>query len=184
MDISQYQKDRASELKRFRKEYSDLKSTYSQLLTQAVYETDTVKQAGLVKQILSTNSGLAQHVREFVQSSKGKFDPALISELTADIIRYQKEFDAIQSASDKSAALQNILNKEKIQLTELHSQFNIWLGVLLGGIVIILVLIFKTSLTQLSQAAESLMSSTSMTDSGDWSDPSLSGETLYRIAPV
>lgn len=184
MDISQYQKDRASELKKFRKEYSDLKSTYSQLLTQAVYETDTGKQAGLVKQILSTNSGLAQHVREFVQSSKGKFDPALISELTADIIRYQKEFDAIQSASDKSAALQNILNKEKIQLNELHSQFNIWLGVLLGGIVIILVLIFKTSLTQLSQAAENLVSSTSMTDSGDWSDPSLSGETLYRIAPV
>jgi hypothetical protein len=184
MDISQYQKDRAAELKRFRKEYSDLKSTYSQLLTQAVYETDPGKQAELVKQILSTNSGLAQHVREFVQSSRGKFDPALISELTADIIRYQKEFDAIQSASDKSAALQNILNREKIQLNELHSQFNVWLGVLLGGIVLILILIFRTSLRQLSQAAESLMSSTSMTDLGDFSDSALPDETLYRISPV
>jgi hydroxymethylpyrimidine pyrophosphatase-like HAD family hydrolase len=184
MDIGQYQKDRALELKKFRKEYSDLKSVYSQLLTQAVYETDTGKQAELVKQILSTNSGLAQHVREFVQSSRGKFDPALISELTADIIRYQKEFEAIQSASDKAVALQNILNKEKNQLNDLHSQFNIWLGVLLGAIVIILLLIFRTSLKQLSQAAENLMSSTSMTDSADWSDSTLPDEKLYRISPV
>jgi len=100
MDISQYQKNRSSELKKFRKEYSDLKKVYSQLLTQAVYETDTAKQAELVKQILSTNSSLAQHVREFIQTSRGKFDPAVISELSADIIRYQKEFEAIQSASD------------------------------------------------------------------------------------
>jgi hypothetical protein len=167
MDISQYQKDRASELNKFRKEYSDLKNTYSQLLTQAVYETDSGKQADLVKQILSINSGLAQHVRDFIQSSRGKFDPALISELTADIIRYQKEFDSIQSASDKAAALQNVLNKEKNELDSIHYQFNIWLGVLLGGIVIILILIFRTSLKQLSQAAESLVSSTSMTDSED-----------------
>jgi hypothetical protein len=184
MDISQYQKDRASELKKFRKEYSDLKSTYSQLLTQAVYETDPGKQAELVKQILSTNSGLAQHVREFVQSSRGKFDPALISELTADIIRYQKEFEAIQSASDKSAALQNILNREKIELNNLDSQFNIWLGILLGGIVIILVLIFKTSLSQLSQAAENLVSNTSTSDSGDLSDLNFPDEKFYRISPV
>ena len=176
MDISQYQKDRAAELKKFRKEYSDLKSTYSQLLTQAVYETDLGKQSELVKQILSINSGLAQHVREFVQNSKGKFDPALISELTADIIRYQKEFEAIQSASDKAVALQDILNKDTKDLTDLHSQFNIWLGVLLACIVIILVLIFKTSLSQLSQAAASLMSSTSTTESGDLADSGLADE--------
>ena len=181
MDISQYQKDRASELKKFRKEYADLKTRYSQLLTQAVYESDTGKQAELVKQILNTNSGLAQHVREFIQSSRGKFDPALISELTADIIRYQKEFDAIQSASDKTSALQNILNKEKTELSDLHFKFNIWLGVLLGGIVIILILIFKTSLTQLSQQAENLMSSTSMSDLGDQMLPD---EPLYMISPV
>jgi hypothetical protein len=184
MDISQYQKDRAAELNKFRKEYSDLKSTYSQLLTQAVYETDPGKQSDLVKQILSINSGLAQHVREFVQSSRGKFDPALISELTADIIRYQKEFQSIQSASDKSAALQNILNKEKNELNSLHSQFNIWLGVLLGGVVIILILIFRTSLKQMTQAAESLMSSTSMTEMEDLSMPADPDGQLYKISPV
>jgi hypothetical protein len=184
MDISQYQKERADELKKFRKEYSELRSVYSQLLMQAVYETDPGKQAELVKQILSTNSGLAQHVREFIQSSNGKFDPALISELTADIIRYQKEFKDIQTASDKTVALQNILNKEKIQLNDLHSQFNIWLWVFLGAIVVILILIFKTSLSQLSQATESLMSNTSMTDSGDLLQQSFPDERFYRISPV
>jgi hypothetical protein len=184
MDISQYQKDRASELAAFQKEYAEIKVQYTSSLTQAVFETDSTKQSELVKQVLTINSNLAQHVRDFVQGSKGKFDPALISELTADIIRYQKEFEAIQKSSDKSSALQDILNKEKSQLNNLHSQFNIWLGVLLGAIVVILILIFKTSLSQLSQAAESLMSSTSMTDLEDLSEQSFPDERFYRISPV
>jgi hypothetical protein len=184
MDITQYQNNRESELKTFRKEYNDLKAQYSQLLNQAVYETDTGKQADLVKQILSINSGLAQHVREFVKGSRGKFDPALISELTADIIRYQKEYDAIQKSSDKANALKDVLNADKNQLNDIQSRFNIWLGVLLGGIVVVLVLIFRTSLIQLKQAAENLMSSTSMTDSEYLSESPVPDETLYRISPA
>lgn len=185
MDITQYQKNRAAELQSFRKEYEDLKKQYSSLLTQAVYETDTKKQAELVKQILSINSGLAQHVREFIKGSKGKFDPALISELTADIIRYQKEYEAIQKASDKTNALRTILDNDKNQLKDIQSKFNIWLGVLLGGIFIVLVLIFRTSLIQLKQAAENLMSSTSTTGSEYLSEPALpADEPLYRISPA
>ena len=184
MDIGRYQSDRASELKAFKKEYSDLKLNYTTLLSQAVYETDTGKQAELVKQILNTNSGLAQHVRDFVQQSQGKFDPVLISELTADIIRYQKEYQSIQESADKSIALKNVLNREKNELNALHSQFDIWLGVLLTGIVIVLVLLFRTSLKQLQQAAESLMSSTSMTESEDLIGVTPPDETLYKISPV
>lgn len=169
MDITKYQKARDAELKEFRQEYDDLKKQYNQLLTQAVYETESSKQAELVKQVLTTNSGLARHVREFIQSSRDKFDPKMISELTADIIRYQQDYEAIQQTSNKSKALDEILNKEKIELTSIHQQFNIWLSLLLGGIVIVLFLIFRTSLRQATQALGSLTSSTSTSGMGDLS---------------
>jgi len=169
MDISKYQKARDAELKAFRQEYDDLKRQYNQLLSQAVYETEPSKQAVLVKQILTTNSGLAQHVREFIQSSRDKFDPKMISELTADIIRYQQDYEIIQQTSDKSKTLNDILNKEKNELKSIHEQFNIWLGLLLGGIVIVLFLIFRTSLRQATKALGSLTSSTSTSGMGDLS---------------
>jgi len=184
MDISRYQKDREKELQLFQKEYADLKTNYRQSLTQAVYESDPQKQSTLVQQILNINSNLAKHVREFVQNSRGKFDPALISELTADIIRYQKEFEAIQSASDKSEALKKILDKQRTQLDGIQNQFNIWICVLLGGIALVLVMIFRTSLMQMKRAAESLMPSTSSFDSEYSSDSMFPDESQYRTSPL
>jgi hypothetical protein len=167
MDINQFQKDRTADLNKFHNEYSNLKRNYVQFLTQAVYETDPGKQADLVKQVLSTNSELAKHVREFIQSSGSKFNPAVISKLTSDIIHYQKEFKSIQEASNKTTALQNVLYKEKIELQKVHSEFNLWLVLLLSSIFIILVLVFKTSLTPLPQLVDPLESNTSMLDSVD-----------------
>jgi Tfp pilus assembly protein PilO len=169
MDINTYQKAREAELKAFRKEYNDLKRQYNQLLSQAVYETEPTKQAELVKQILTTNSELAKHVREFIQGSRDRFDPKMISELTADIIRYQQDYEAIQHSSDKSKALNEILNKEKIELKSVHEQFNWWIGFLLGGIVIVLLLIFRTSLKQATQARDALRPSTSTIGMGELS---------------
>jgi len=169
MDINTYQKAREAELKAFRQEYNDLKRQYNQLLSQAVYETEPTKQAELVKQILTTNSELAKHVREFIQGSRDRFDPKMISELTADIIRYQQDYEAIQHSSDKSKALNEVLNKEKIELKSVHEQFNWWIGFLLGGIVIVLLLIFRTSLKQATKALESLMPSTSTIGMGELS---------------
>uniref|UniRef100_A0A6C0F471 Uncharacterized protein n=1 Tax=viral metagenome TaxID=1070528 RepID=A0A6C0F471_9ZZZZ len=166
MDINQYQKDRARELNVFQKDYTQLKTQYTSRLTQAVHETDSTKQAELVKQVLSINSELAQHVREFLQSSKGKFDPALISELTADIIRYQKEFEAIEKSSDKAKALKSVLYKQEEELSILHKSFNIYLGIFLGLIAVVLLLIFRTSITQMTQAVVETASSTSTTDMG------------------
>ena len=169
MDINTYQKAREAELNAFRQEYNDLKRQYNQLLSQAVYETEPTKQAELVKQILTTNSELAKHVREFIQGSRDKFDPKMISELTADIVRYQQDYNAIQHSSDKSKALNEVLNKEKLELKSIHEQFNWWIGFLLAGIVIVLLLIFRTSLKQATKALESLMPSTSTIEMGELS---------------
>ena len=90
MDIQQYQKDRASELKSFKKDYDDLKVQYTSMLTRAIYEKDPDNQNELIKQVLDINTQLASHVRDFVGQANGKFDPKTISDLTSEIVAYQK----------------------------------------------------------------------------------------------
>jgi len=160
-----YKKDRDQELKTFQKEYDELKIQYTTFLTQAVHESDPSKQADLVKQILSINSSLAQHVREFIQNSRGKFDSDIIAKLTNDILQYQKEFEQIQKSSNKAQVLREILNKEKTELNALHEQFNAWLYAILGAILFLLVLIFRTSLVELSKSVAQQLPNISMTDS-------------------
>ena len=171
MDVLRYQVGRQKELEDFQKEYADLKIQYSQLLTQAAYENDSSKQADLVKQLLSVNSSLAGHVRDFVQKAGGKFDADLISKLTSDIIRYQKEFADIQSSSNKSRTLQLMLNKERNQLVDLDNSFFMWLCILLGLIGIVLMLIFTRSIGQLWKASTDLASSISTPESGSMLPP-------------
>jgi len=183
MDIAQYQKDRASELATFQKEYTEIKVKYTSSLTQAIYETDSTKQAELVKQVLSINSELANHVRTFVQESRGKFDPALISELTADIIRYQKEFEAIEKSSDKTKSLRSILNKEQEELSVLHKSFNIYIGLFLALIAVVLILLFRTSINQMTQLLTGPESSTSMSEM-EYSSGSFPGEGESMISPL
>jgi len=166
MDIQKYQKDREQDLAVFEREYNTLKSQYSSYLTQAVHETDPKKQAELVKQILGVNSSLAQHVREFISTSNGKFNKELIAKLTEDIIRYQQEYQQIQNASNKTSTLDGLLNKQKNDLDALYTKFDMWLYILLGLIAVVILLLFRTSIVQMTQTLQSLTSSTSSSDLG------------------
>jgi len=161
MDIIRYQQDRDQDLAVFNKEYKEAKVQYVNMLNQAMHEQEPSKQAALVKQVLSLNSGLALYVREFVSQSRGKFDTAMLDKLTKDILQYQQDFQKIQTSSDKSQTLRGILHKEQDELAALQSTFDFWLFVLLGAIALVLILIFRTSLVQLSKTAESLVSDTS-----------------------
>jgi DNA-dependent RNA polymerase auxiliary subunit epsilon len=180
MDIQKYQKDREQDLAVFEREYDNLKSQYSSYLTQAVHETDTKKQAELVKQILSVNSSLAQHVREFISTSNGKFNKELITKLTEDIIRYQQEYQQIQNASNKTSTLEGIRNKQKNDLNALYTKFDMWLYVLLGLIAVVILLLLRTTIVQTTQAVQSLTSSTSSSDLGSMTpEPGASSDMTF-----
>jgi len=182
MDILKYQKDREQDLAAFERDYNQLKAQYSTYLTQAVHETDPKKQAGLVKQILGVNSSLAQHVREFISTSNGKFNKELIAKLTEDIIRYQKEYQQIQNASNTTSTLQGILDQEKTDLNALYTKFDMWLYTLLGLIAVVILLLFRTSIKQMTKAIETLTPNIS-TPELESMTPGLD-EPLYRISPV
>jgi len=144
MDIQQYQKDRAAELKAFKKEYDVLKVQYTSVLTQAIYEKDPDAQNELIKQVLDINSQLAAHVRDFVGQANGKFDPKTISDLTNEILAYQKEYEEIKSATNRTEVLQRVLSRENEKLNIIMGEFNIFFYMLLGMILLIVMLIFMT----------------------------------------
>ena len=144
MDIQQYQKDRASELKSFKKDYDDLKVQYTSMLTRAIYEKDPDNQNELIKQVLDINTQLASHVRDFVGQANGKFDPKTISDLTSEIVAYQKEYAEIKASTNKTEVLQRILARENDILSKIVSEFDIFFYLLLGLILVIVILIFMT----------------------------------------
>lgn len=145
MDIIKYQKDRDAELSEFKKEYTDLKVQYMRDLTDAIYEKDPEKQNELVQAVISTNTQLAQHVRDFLSKAGSKYDPAVTSQLTKDIIDYQNETRELNESKHKTDTMQNLLTKNQSELDTLKTNFNIFLGLLIVGILVVIFLIFKSS---------------------------------------
>lgn len=162
MDIKQYQKDRKNELASFKRDYDELKLKYNRLLNEAVYEKDKSIQDQLVKQVLSVNSEIAEHVREFISGSTDKFDTTMIYSLTNELIAYQNEATEIKNSTDKISALQRVLNKKSTKLESIRWEFNMFLSFLIGGIIVVLYLIFTTPTRLERLFPEPLLSSTAM----------------------
>jgi hypothetical protein len=146
MDIIQYQKDRDTELAAFQKSYNDLKTKYTSLLSEAIYEQDPANQADLVQQILQVNAELSSEVRAFIAQSGQKegYDPKVLEEINQDLVTYQNQYAEIKSTQDMTLTLQNILNAKQNDLTSLRQKYNIFIGLLIVAILIIVFLIFRT----------------------------------------
>ena len=166
MDINQYQKDRESELQNFKKEYADSRAEYTRLLSSAVYEPDPEKQSDLVKQVMELNTQLSASIRAFIGESSGKFDPKTISDMTNEIIMYQKEYNDLKEGETKQASFQSIYDREEEKLSRTRSQFNLFLSMMLAGIAFIIMMIFMTPSGPLIPTQEFQSPSTSMSELG------------------
>ena len=166
MDINQYQKDRESDLQNFKKEYAESKAEYTRLLSLAVYEPDTEKQSELVKQVMELNTQLAAMIRSFIGGSTDKFDPKTISDMTNEIMKYQKEYDELKEKRTKQASFETIYDRENEKLFRTRRQFNIFLSMLLAGIVFIIAMIFITPSGRLISTQEFQSPSTSISEMG------------------
>ena len=146
MDIIQYQKDRDTEVATFQKSYNDLKTKYSSLLSDAVNEQDPANQASLVQQVLQVNAELSSEVRAFIAQSGQKegYDPKVLTEINQDLIDYQNQYNDIKTTQDMTLTLQNILNAKQNELGTAKNKYNIFLGLLIFAILVVLFLIFRT----------------------------------------
>jgi hypothetical protein len=148
MDLLKYQTDRETDLQGFRKDYDDLKVQYRRVLLEAVYEKDPAAQAGLIKQVLDTNAELSTHIREFLGKPNNTFDPKTVSDLTEDIVKYQKEYSDIRNSEHKVNTVRSILTRKETELDAVQMQFNVLLALLGLGILVLIILIFRSATTQ------------------------------------
>ena len=144
MDLLAFQKSRDEELSVFEKEYESQKQTYESLISSAISEIDPQEQSTLVQAILDINKNLSTMVHDFVakQHEGLPYNEASVLDLTKDLIKYQQEYDSIRNTSDRVKTLKMILSENRNKLSSMRTQFNILLGVVGLGIVIIVFMIF------------------------------------------
>lgn len=164
MEIKQFESARHSALSDFQNTYDSLKREYSSAIMAAIEETDSEKQQQLVSRVLSINADLSNEVRQMITDmSKGSGDvPAkTMDDLTADLIRYQKEYSEIEKGKDRLQTLKliNSSNKEKLDDTKL--MYNIYIGALVLLIFIVGFLVMRTNWRQAYATVQSAMPTTS-----------------------
>jgi hypothetical protein len=151
MDIKAFTDSRNSQLADFQKQYTYLKSEYSSAVLSAIQETDPEKQQILISRILSVNQELSTQLKEILgvlNKGSDSFNSKTLSDLTTDLINYQKEFQEMQDSKDKVATLKRIHATNSANLGTALSTYNIYLGVLIFLCVIVVFLVIRASWTQ------------------------------------
>jgi len=147
MDIKKFQDSRNTKLFGFEKQYTSLKNQYSSALSNAIKEPDLKKREPLVQKVLSINSEMSTTVKEFMSSlNEGteKFDPKTLSDLTNDLIQYQKDYNEIKESKDKLQTLKIIQNTTDDNLSSAEWMYNLYLFGLIALIFLVIYLVFTT----------------------------------------
>lgn len=147
MDIKKFQDARNTKLSNFEKQYASLKTQYSAALTAAISEPNLTKREPLVQKVLSVNGEMSAAVKDIMSSlNEGteKFTPKTLTDLTNDLIQYQKEYNEIVESKDKLQTLKIIQNTTNDNLSSAEWMYNFYLFSLIALIFIVIYLVFST----------------------------------------
>ena len=147
MDIQRFRDSREKELSDFKKQYDSLKTEYSSVLMSAIREQDPARQQELIQQVLSINSSMADEIRQITEKlNKGSrgVNPKELDDLTRDLIQYQKDYSEIEKSRDKVNTLKLILENDHKKLNVATTLYNVYVSVLVGLLVVVAWLVFKT----------------------------------------
>lgn len=150
MNIQQFQDSRNTKLAEFQKAYGFLKTQYSGALLSAIQETDPASQQQLISKVLNINSELTSQISEILgELTKGapEFNPTTISQLTADLIEYQKQHQEITQRKNKLQTLKLIYASNRDKLEVARTMYNVYLGGLILLVFIIIFLVMRTAWT-------------------------------------
>lgn len=138
MDIKTFFNQRQTNLQEFQNEYNELKIQYRNSLQQ--YLEDSSK----LQSVLDVNKQLNDLITEFIGKSGSQFDEQTINDLTNDILLYQQQYKELKNSKNSNEKAQQILNSETITLNDLKYKYNIFLGIFILCIIIIIYYIFIT----------------------------------------
>jgi hypothetical protein len=124
-----------------------LKTQYSAALTAAISEPNLTKREPLVQKVLSVNGEMSAAVKDIMSSlNEGteKFSPKTLTDLTNDLIQYQKEYNEIVESKDKLQTLKIIQNTTNDNLSSAEWMYNFYLFSLIALIFVVIYLVFST----------------------------------------
>jgi hypothetical protein len=158
MEIKEFESSRNSALSDFQKTYSTLKSEYSSAVMAAIQESDPERQQELVSRVLSINSDLSNELRQIltdINKGSGSVPSKTMDELTADLIRYQKEYSDIEKGKNRLQTLKLISKSNQEKLEDTTFMYNIYIGALILLVFVVGFLVLRTNLKQAYDAVKS-----------------------------
>ena len=158
MDVKRFQDSRKEELESFQKTYDMLKREYSNSVAAAINEKDPVKQKEMVDRVLGTNARLAEEIRTITgRLNKGDngFNYKELDDLTADLIKYQKDYAELEKTKDKVQTLKMIHESMIKKLNTTTTTYYFYEAVVLILAFYVAYLVFTTSLGQSIKAVVS-----------------------------
>jgi hypothetical protein len=111
MDVKAFEKERASKLNDYKKEYELMKRDYSTTVDAAIQEGDPKEQNDLIQKVLSINSDLSEYLRTVIgdlNKGQNSINSTTVNELNAELVKYQQEFQAVKASQDKLTTLKKI----------------------------------------------------------------------------
>jgi len=130
MDIQVFDDSRKTDLQNFQTQYDSLKAQYSSTITAAIREPDPAAQNTLIQKVLTLNQNMSDAIRDIVgKLNKGTsdIDTATVDQLTADLIKYQQDYQTLKQSMDKLQTLKMIEATTSSKLMSAISAYNIYL---------------------------------------------------------
>ena len=106
---------------------------YSDALSAAIKETDPAQQLVLISRVQQVNGNLAEELHSIINVlNKGStgFDAKELDDLTADLIKYQKDYAEIEKSKDKVATLKLIRDRTAEQLKSATFMYYVYIAIL------------------------------------------------------
>jgi hypothetical protein len=130
MDLLAFHDTRQTDLQNFQTHYAELKTQYSTAISAAIQEPDPASQNTLIQKVLTLNQNMTNEIRG-VLGILGKgttdIDTATMDSLTADLIKYQKQYADLKKSMDKLQTLKMIQVTTQSNLSLALTAYNIYL---------------------------------------------------------
>lgn len=130
MDLQVFDDTRKTDLQNFQTQYSALKTQYSTSISAAIQETDPAAQNTLIQKVLTLNQNMSDAIRGIVtklNQGTSEIDTATVDQLTADLIKYQQDYQTLKQSMDKLQTLKMISATTTDKLMSAVSAYNIYL---------------------------------------------------------
>ena len=145
-----FEDSRKTDLQNFQTQYASLKAQYATAISAAIQENDPASQNNLIEKVLTVNQNLTSAIRGIIiQLSQGtdKIDTATMDSLTADLIKYQQDYQSLKTSIDKLKTLKMIQATITNKLNAAIWSYTMYLAALCLLCLVIIMLAIRASWT-------------------------------------